>query len=88
MGSFSFTEFTSKNINMLNPTVVQTVMYLYTSVWKKFHMEILYNQGSTSWAHESFQFYSNSRFFYCLQNQPYPCNFYMLLLRFLFLCFQ
>lgn len=48
MGSFSFTEFTSKNINMLKPTVVQTLMYLYTSVWKKFHMEILYNQGSTS----------------------------------------
>lgn len=29
---FSFTEFTSKNINMPNPTGVQTVTYLYT--WK------------------------------------------------------
>lgn len=32
MGSFSFTEFTSKHVNMRNPTAVQTVTYLYTNM--------------------------------------------------------
>lgn len=28
MDGFSFTEFTSKNVNMLNPIAVQTVTYI------------------------------------------------------------
>lgn len=55
MSSFCFTGFTSKNVNMLNPTAVQ-MLFVPKYKWKKFHMKILYNQSSAFRAHESFQF--------------------------------